>query len=419
MRAYNSVISKWATRIDTMIHNFLPNTPFEFGFLMRIATALLWAAVAGEGLWHFARLPRITGYALAGLTLGPLGMGWFSAVDFPYFKVLIDLALSLLLFELGIHVHLRWLRDNPWVIVSSLVESTLTFCAVFTMLTLTRHDTRLAAGVAAIAIGTSPAIVMRVVAEMRAQGQVTQRLFVLCALNMSYSVVASKLLIGVLHGAFKGDWLIAVVHPLYLMLGSFGVGAALALAFKLLRNLFAISDEQGVAVLFGLLLLVLSFLETLSLPVVLAPLLGGMIVKYLDPRPHLWPRHFGTAGAILVIMLFVLTDVTLTWSGVATGGGVALTLLAVRGLSKSAGVMMLGPVSGLSLRQSLGLGLALIPMSAVAFLLVEDLRALYPEFGNQVGAIVLSMLAIMELVSPIVVQWVLRFTGEAGKERTS
>ena len=61
MRAYNSVISEWATRIDTMIHNFLPNTPFEFGFLMRIATAWLWAAVAGEGLWHFARLPCITG----------------------------------------------------------------------------------------------------------------------------------------------------------------------------------------------------------------------------------------------------------------------------------------------------------------------------------------------------------------------
>jgi len=401
-----------------MLHSFLPATPFEFGFLMRIATALLFAALAGEGLWHFARLPRITGYALAGLALGPLGLGWLSSVDLPYFKVLIDLALSLLLFELGIHVHLRWLRDNPWIIVSSLMESALTFCAVFATLTLTGNDARLAASVAAIAIGTSPAIVMRMVAEMRAQGQVTQRLFVLCALNMTYSVVASKLIIGGLHGVFKGDWLIAVVHPLYLLLGSLGVGAALALVFKLLRNLFALSDEQGVAVLFGLLLLVLSFLEILSLPAVLAPLLGGMMVKYLDPRPHLWPRHFGTAGAILVIMLFVLTGVTLTWGGVATGGGVALTLLAVRWVAKSAGVMLIGPVSGLSVRQSLGLGLALIPMSAVAFLLVEDLRALYPEFGNRVGAIVLSMLVIMELVSPIVVQWALRFTGETGKKRT-
>ena len=416
MCTYNSVISIRTTRIDTMIHNFLPNTPFEFGFLMRIGTALLWAALAGEGLWHFARLPRITGYAVTGLMLGPLGLGWFSAADLPHFKVLIDLALSLLLFELGIHVHLRWLRDNPWVIVTSLVESALTFSAVFVTLTLMDHDARLAAGVAAIAIGTSPAIVMRVVAEIRSQGQVTQRLFVHCALNMTYSVVASKLLIGMLHGAFKGDWFIAVVHPLYLLLGSLGVGAALALTFKLLRTLFALSDEQGVAVLFGLLLLVLSFLEILSLPVVLAPLLGGMMVKFLDPRPHLWPRHFGTAGAILVIMLFVLTGLTLTWGGVAAGGGAALTLLAVRGLSKGAGVMLLGPVSGLSLRQSLGLGLALIPMSAVAFLLVEDIRVLYPEFGNQVGAIVLSMLSIMELVSPAVVQWVLRFTGEAGKE---
>ncbi|NDU91890.1 MAG: sodium:proton antiporter [Ferrovum sp.] len=402
-----------------MIHNFLPSTPFEFGFLIRLATALLCAAVTGEGLWHFVRLPRISGYALAGLALGPLGLGWFDAGDLPYFKVLIDLALSLLLFELGIHVNLRWLRDNPWVVASSLIESALTFAAVFAVLFLTGSDARLAASVAAIAIGTSPAIVMRVVAETRAQGQVTQRLFVLCALNMTYSVVLSKLIMGGLHGAFKGDWFIAVVHPLYLLLGSLGVGAVLALAFKLLRNLFDLSDEQGVAVLFGLLLLVLSFLEMLALPVVLAPLLGGMMVKVLDPRPHLWPRHFGTVGAILVIMLFVLTGVSLTWRGVAAGGGVALTLLAVRWVAKSAGVMLLGPVSGLSVRQSLALGLALVPMSAIAFLLVEDLRTLYPEFGNRVGAIVLSMLVLMELISPMAVQGALRYTGETGKERAS
>ena len=406
-------------RIDAMIHSFLPATPFEFGFLMRIATALLIAALAGEGLWHFARLPRVTGYASAGLVLGPMGMSWLTSVDFPHFKVLVDLALSLLLFELGVHVHLRWLRDNPWVIVSSLVESALTFCAVFAVLALAGYDVRLAFSVAAIAIGTSPAIVMRVVSELRAQGQVTQRLFVLCALNMTYSVVASKLVIGNLHGAFKGDWLIAVVHPLYLLLGSLGVGAALALAFKLLRNLFSLSDEQGVAVLFGLLLLVLSFLEILSLPVVLAPLLGGMMVKYLDPRPHLWPPHFGTAGSILVTMLFVLTGISLTWGDVLAGGSVALTLLVVRWVAKSAGMLLTGPISGLSVRQSLALGSSLIPMSAVAFLLVEDLRALYPEFGARVGAIVLSMLAVMELVSPIVMQWALRFTGETGKESTS
>ncbi len=398
-----------------MDHSFLTTGPFEFGFLMRIAMALLCASLTGEGLWRFVRIPRVSGYALAGLVLGPLGLGWLNSEDLPYFRVLIDLALALLLFELGVHVHLRWLRDNPWVIASSLIESALTFGAVFATLYLTGSDARLASSIAAIAIGTSPAVVMRVVTEIHAQGQVTQRLFVLCALNMTYSVIVSKLIIGGLLGVFKGDWLIAVIHPLYLLLGSVGVGAALALVFKLLRGLFDLSDEQGVPVLFGLLLLTLSVLEILALPVVLAPLLGGMMVKYLDPRPHLWPRNFGTAGAILGTMLFVLTGVSLTWNGVAVGGLSALTLLAVRLVAKSAGVMLLGPVNGLSVKQALALGLALSPMSAVAFLLVEDIRTLFPVFGMQVGSIVLSMMVILELVGPIAVQWSLRYIGETRK----
>ncbi len=402
-----------------MNHDFLPVGPFETGILMRAAAALLCAALSGEGLWHFARLPRITGYALVGLILGPLGLGWFGPADLPLFRVLMDFALSLLLFELGIHVHLRWLRDNPWVVASSLVEAVLTFGAVFAALVLTGNDARLSASIAAIAIGTSPAIIMRVVAETRAQGQVTQRLFVLCALNMTYSVIASKLILGELHGAFRGDWLIAVIHPLYVLLGSLGVGAALALAFKLLRGGFALSDEQGVAVLFALLLLALALLEMLGLPVALAPLLGGMMVKYLDPRPHLWPRNFGTAGAILVIVLFVMTGVSLTWGSVAAGGTTALILLAVRGGAKIAGVTLFGPASGLSVRQSLALGLALAPLSAVAFLLVEDIRVLYPDFGDRVGAVVLSMMAVMELAGPVAVQWALRYTGETGREQTS
>lgn len=385
---------------------------------MRIAIALLAASLLGEGLWRFARLPRVSGYALAGLVLGPLGLGWLDAHDLPYYRVIIDFSLTLLFFELGIQVHARWLRDNPWIIVSSLLESFLTFCAVFAALYLTQRDIRLAASVAAIAMGTSPAVIMRVVAEIRAQGQVAQRLFVLCALNVTYSVIFSKLIIGSLHGVFNGDWLAAVIHPLYLFLGSVGVGAVLALTFKWLRGFFDLSDEQGVAVLFGLLLLTLSVLEALSLPVVLAPLLAGVMVKFLDPRPHLWPRNFGTAGAILCIMLFALMGVSLTWKGIAMGGLTALALLGVRQVAKSVGVMLLGPVSGLSVRQMLALGWALSPMSAVAFLLVEDIRTLFPAFGAQVGSIVLPMMVILELLGPIVVQLALRYSGETRKKGT-
>lgn len=52
-------------------------------------------------------------------------------------------------------------------------------------------------------------------------------------------------------------------------------------------------------------------------------------------------------------------------------------------------------------------------MSGIAFLLAEDLRALCLEFGARVGAVVLSMVAVLELVGPIGVQLALRLTNES------
>jgi Kef-type K+ transport system membrane component KefB len=389
--------------------------PPQLNDTMRIAVALVIAGLVGEGLARFARLPHVCGYALAGLLLGPLMFGWFGIHEIGSLRIVIELALALLLFELGVRVDLRWFRSNPWIVAASLAEAGLTFIGTFAVLRLLDATPGFAATVAAIAIGTSPAVVMRVAAEFRAEGQVTQRLFVFTALNVLYSVVLSKLIVGGMHGAFRNDWSSAVLHPLYLLLGSLLMGGAIAMAFRLLRRGFDLSDEQAVAILFGLLLLALSLLQAFALPTMLAPLLAGVLVKTSDRRPLLWPRHFGTAGGVLVILLFVLTGAALTGKQMAAGGLAALAVIAVRLLGKGVGVALLGPVGGLSLRQAFALGLALMPMSAVAFLLVEDIRSLYPVFGAQVGAVVLSMVAILQLVGPIGVQWALRFSNESNE----
>ena len=392
---------------------FIPAWPIELNDTMRIAMALLIAGLAGEGLTRVVRLSRVTGYSLAGLLLGPLALAWFGAHNIGSFRIVIDLALALLLFELGNRVDLHWLRINPWILPASVAEAGLTFIGTFAVLRLLDATPGFAATVAAIAIGTSPTIIMRVTAELRTEGQVTQRLYVLTALNVLYSVVLSKLIVGGMHGAFRGDWSAAILHPLYLLFGSLFMGTAIAVAFRLLRRSFALSDEQAVVILFGLLLLAVALLQAFALPTMLAPLLAGVLVKNSDRRPLLWPRHFGSAGGVLVILLFVLTGSGVTVGAIYTGGVAALAVIAVRVLCKGVGVAIFGPVGGLSWRQVLALGVALMPMSAVAFLLVEDITKLYPDFGAQIGAVVFTMIAVLQLVGPIGVQWALRFANES------
>jgi Kef-type K+ transport system membrane component KefB len=389
-----------------------PSWPETFPPLVHLAAGLLLAVLAGMVASRRFGLPQVTGYCLAGLLLGPAVFGWFGPKDFGELRPVMDLALAVLLFELGVRVDVRWFRANPWVLGVSLLEAALAFGACFGATLLLGYKLGVAAAVGTIAMGTSPGVVMRVAAELRADGQVTQRLLVLTALSAGYSVVLTQILVGAMHGMFRGDWLAAVLHPLYLLVGSGLLGLALAAAFVGLRRQFDLADEQGVAVLLGLLLLTLGLTEVLHLPALLAPLAAGIILKNYDPRPLVWPRHFGTAGGVLAIVLFVLTGIPITREHLLLGGLTALVLIFARGIGKLAGTLLGGPLSGLSLRQSVALGVSLAPLSAVALLLAEDVRALYPEFGASLAPIVLSMVAVLELLGPILVQKSLLAVGE-------
>src|SRR5437870_3996779 len=63
-----------------------------------------------------------------------------------------------------------------------------------------------AATAAAIGIATSPAVVMRITADLGAQGQVTQRALLLTALNSSVAVLALTALVPWLYLEYGGTW---------------------------------------------------------------------------------------------------------------------------------------------------------------------------------------------------------------------
>ena len=199
-----------------MAASFLPEWPLAPPPLLWFALTLVAAAIIGEFVFHRLRLPRITGYVLAGMVVGAAGAGDVVraalASGSGWAGIIVELALGVLLFELGNRVNLRWLRANPWLLATSIVEAALTFVAVFLVLRTAGIALVEALLVAAISMATAPAIVMRVVAEARAQGQVSDRLLMLAALNSIYTVLAVQLIIGWLHQSYRGDPVSAVLH---------------------------------------------------------------------------------------------------------------------------------------------------------------------------------------------------------------
>ncbi len=380
--------------------------------ILALALGALFAVLAGELFWRVLRLPRITGYTVGGLLVGPSGFGWVASALTPTLNTLVDIALALLLFELGTRVHLNWFRNNRMLLACSVLESGLTLAGCTIVMLAFDQSLPHALLIGALAIGTSPAIVMRLAAETRAQGQVSERMLALTAANTILSVVIVKLIAGALPQAQGGSWINAVGHAAYLLFGSLFFGALMAWTFARLRRFYQPVDEHGIALLFTLLLAFFAVLHVAKLPPLLAPLMAGIVLRNTDPRPLMLPRHFGNAGGLLVVLLFILSGVSIEWDELFAGGLAALALIAARAGGKLVGVLATAPRSGIGLKQSLALVLTLTPFSTAAIVLANYLQLGDPLLAQPVLAIALSAVLISELICPIIVLYALRLCGE-------
>lgn len=414
----------------------IPQLPDSLDVLARTALLLIAAVALAEVGQRRLGLPRVTGYVLAGVLMGPGVLQWVPLSISGELRPFMLLGLGLLLFELGSRVDLRWLKANPWLLATSVGEAALTFVGAYVFLKLAGMSTAIAFTVAAIAVSSSPTVVMRVVSETGARGQMTQRLLLLSALNSLYAILLLKFGYALIHLDQGGDPLRAIAHPLYQASGSFLLAVVVAFAMHLAQSAGLRRESERFAIVIAILLLASNAADLLGLSVPMVLLVAGMLLRTRSGRLVLFPEHFGAAGALLVVLLFVLTGLAISPAQVAAGGGLALGLLVVRAGAKWLGAWWSAGRGGLAPRKAGWLGVALLPMSSLAVLQAYEVAGLYPPIdaaapaaadtvsrtaealattaaSAEVLAIVLGAVAVMEIAGPILTQVALRRAGEA------
>jgi len=364
---------------------------------------LLVAWVVGERLHAWWRVPRVSSYVAVGLLAGMLGQPGLNVDQFG-FSFLANVALSLVLFELGYRINLRWFRHNPWVLLVGLVESLLTFTLVYWAAGWFDLAWEVRLIIAALAVSASPAGIMRVANELRGAGQVTERVMHLCAINCLVAVMLVKVVMGYWLLSTSGDWVAAGVSSVYALLIAVSLGGALGVLVPwLVRS--PDTRSNSATVLFALSVLLLTATAfALSVSPLLAALSFGIVAR--ERRVQLTPaqRDFGSVGDLLGMFLFVYVAVLIDWSHVWTTIGIAVVLLAVRVLSKVVCNLAVAQFSGITTRKGWLTGLALTPMSAFAILLLEQSRQYGFEPAVAAFAAMAAMMAIQELIGPWVTQ---------------
>jgi len=143
----------------------------------------------------------------------------------------------------------------------------------------------------------------------------------------------------------------------------------------------------------------------------------GMLARNLDRKHVLLPVRLGEVGQLFFVILFVITGASLEFRalGIAAAGAVA-AFLVLRFLGKALALLIFGRLSGIRPGGAGLLAIALLPMSGLAVVMVRDTVSLYPSFGRELAAVVLSAVVVLELLGPLATQFALRRAGEARPE---
>jgi len=393
--------------------SFLPSWPPDTAGLPWFALILLSAVLVGEAVNRWLRLPRALGWVACGLAAGPSLLDLVDATAFAESRHLLDIAVGLVLFELGQRVDYGWLRRNPWLLGSSILEAGFSFAAVYGVLWLLRVPPLVAATAAAIALASSPSVALALTRELRAQGQVTERVLLFTALNCIYAFVATSTLVAWLNAEYRGGWIEGVTHPVWLIFGSLVAALVFAaVTLRLLRLLGPRPDAQYICVV-ALVVTAVAAAQTLRLSLPLLLLAYGTLARGLDRDRRFVSLEFGRLGSIALILMFALTAASLDLRLVPAGLLAGVALLAARWLGKTCGMFAVGRASGLSLRKASLVSLGLMPMSGLALLLVYDTALRYPQLGAQLTTIMVCAIAVLELLGPLTTHFALTRAGEA------
>jgi len=391
---------------------FLPHWPLSANTLFFFGFLLFCGALGGYVAHRWRWLPSITGFMVVGFVAGPNVLGVISEAGLEQSRIVVDVALALILYRLGLSIDTKRFAQDRQVVLVSLAESALTFAAVFFGLAQVGVTGLAAAVIATIAISSSPAVLIHVAHEMRASGPVTERAMLLVALNNVIAFIAFAAVLPALYGEANAPFAVMVGAPLYQVLGSGALGLAMGGLLHLAARKTKVAEQYQLALVIGAVMMTVGAALVLKLSALFAPLVLGMVVRSMERAKLIANIEFGSSFELFFIVLFVYAGANLHVAAIVDHWPAVLVFVGARAAAKWLGVGGSALLLGASARQAGSTGLLLLPMAGLAIGLVNTTLTLFPEKGALVGSVVLAAVALLETLGPPIAARALRWSGD-------
>jgi len=408
----------WVRRLGTPGIE-LPTTALALGFTLVVAM------VAGELLRRF-RLARLTGYLLFGVLIGPYLGNVISEPMARQLQTVNGIATALIAFIAGLTLNFerlgRRVVGTTRMITTTLVVATLALFAVTWVAWSWLPIAPDAAGTAKLAmvavfvvivVSFSPTMTAAVISETGARGPFCDLVLALVVIADLVALVLFSLAVQfarVALGGTAGADVNVIVRLAWEIVGAIAFGALVGSLFALYLRYVA---REVTLVLLGVCAVLSQVGATQGFEPLLAAMAAGLVIQNVAvPQGDALKVAIQRAALPVLIVFFVATGASLHVDALTQVGFVALALMAVR-----VTVIRLGVAAGLRSseidhRTGAYLWTGLISQAGITLGLASVLATEFPTWGSRVQTLIVALIAIDELVGPVLFRGGLARAGE-------
>jgi len=387
---------------------------------------LLLAAQVGGDLARRARLPRLTGYLLAGFAVSPAWLGLVRRDEIEALRFIEDAAVALIALAAGTGLTLDTLRQRgqggltrlatgaiafPFVLVTVVVLS------VSPWFPITIHQPfgdglAVALVLGALAAASSPAITMALIGELDARGPITRTLLgVTIVQDVAVAILFTLVLAVAKTVTSPGALELGVAGNVVLdFAGSVAVGGALGFA---LGRYLRLVPRDSPLLLVAVAVAAAAVARLAHLEAMVIALAAGFYLENWSPVEGGRLRlELQRAAPLVYAVFFTLMGAGLRLGVLADLWPWALLLVGLRGLALRYGFLWAGRDPRVMPAMARDGWWGVISQAGVALALARFARRAFPEWGVSLEALIVAMVGLHEVAGPICFRRALVRAGE-------
>ena len=382
------------------------------------------ASFSAAELGNRLGLPRVTGYILSGLVLGPSVLNILSRPVVVEMGMFNTLALGLIATAAGLELDLKQIRSVGRTLLAT-VGLKVGFCllvvggaalAMFTLFDMPAVSVpgaglALALVFGALAIGTSPAIVLAVLRDSRARGRLSDLVLGAAVLKDVVVVVVLAVALAVAASLIGGDGLdVQVLVHVGRELGASALAGALLGGLLIIYVRFV--NSEMLLFVSAMVLVVGEVSRVLHLELLLVFIAAGFVVRNFSRHEHKLAAPIEMVSLPVFVVFF-----TIVGAGIDVVGTLAILPLAAVLFFARAGAFWaaahiggrLGGEREVVVQRAF---LGYLPQAGVTLGLIGLAAARLPELAEAITSAGMAVVALNLLVGPVALKSALRSAGE-------